>query len=179
MTISRHVARPLLASIFLTGGYDAVRNPAGKVGAADDIAQQVATRIPGLPEGDTEQLVRINGAVQLGAGTLLAIGRLPRLSALALAASLVPTTAAGHRFWEQDGPQRAQHQIHFFKNLSLLGGLLLAALDTEGKPGVIWRTRHATEHAGAAVRRSRRGARLSAREAKVAARTARPWRRAA
>jgi hypothetical protein len=108
----------------------------------------------------------------VGAGSLLAIGRLPRLSALALAASLVPTTAAGHRFWERKGADRKEQQVHFFKNVSLFGGLLLAALDTEGKPGFIWRTRHASEHAGAAVRRTRREARLAAREATVTARSA-------
>lgn len=178
MTISRHLARPLLASIFVTSGYDAVRHPAGKVPIAEDVAPKFAARIPGVPEGDTEQLIRINGAVQLGAGSLLAIGRLPRLSALALAGSLVPTTAAAHRFWEHEGADRQQQQIQFFKNLGLLGGLLLAALDTEGKPGVVWRTRHATEHAGAAVRRSRRQARLAAREAKAAAKVTRPLRRA-
>ncbi len=158
--------------MFVTGGYDAYRNPAGKVPAADDVAPPIAARIPGLPEGETEQLVKINGAVQVAAGSLLAIGKLPRLSALALAASLVPTTAAGHRFWEAKGDDRSQQQIHFFKNVSMLGGLLLAALDTEGRPGVLWRTRHATEHAGAAVRRGRKEARLTAREAKLAARTA-------
>ena len=163
MTISRHVARPLLASIFVVGGVDALRNAGSKVPAAEDVAEPVASKLPGLGDLDTEQLVRLNAGVQAGAGALLAIGRLPRLSALALAASIVPTTAAGHRFWEHEGSQRADHQIHFFKNVSLLGGLLLAALDTEGKPGVVWRTRHATEHAGAAVRRTRREARLAAK----------------
>lgn len=179
MTISRHLARPLLASIFLVGGADALRNPASKVPAAADVAPPLAARLPGLGDKDTEQLVRINAGVQVGAGSLLAINRLPRLSALALAASLVPTTAAGHRFWEHEGAQRKNQQVHFFKNVSLFGGLLLAALDTEGKPGVLWRTRHATEHASAAVRRTRREARLAGREAKLAARAARPRRRAA
>lgn len=179
MTISRHLARPLLASIFLVGGVDALRNPASKVPAAQDVAPPLAARLPGLGGKDTEQLVRINAGVQVGAGALLAINRLPRLSALALAASLVPTTAAGHRFWEHEGAQRKSQQIHFFKNVSLFGGLVLAALDTEGKPGVLWRTRHATEHAGAAVRRTRREARLAGREAKLAAKAARPRRRSA
>lgn len=163
MTISRHVARPLLASIFLVGGVDALRNPKSKVPAADDVAPPVAAKLPGLGGMDTEQLVHLNAGVQVAAGALLTLGRVPRLSALALAASLIPTTAAGHRFWEHEGPQRANQQAHFFKNVSLLGGLLLAALDTEGRPGVVWRTRHASEHAGAAVRRTRREARLAAK----------------
>ena len=169
MTISRHVARPLLASIFVVGGVDTLRNPGAKAPATEDVATPATSRLPGLGDVDPEQLVRATAGVQVGAGALLAIGRVPRLAAVALAATLVPATAAGHRFWEHDGPQRADHREHFFKNVSLLGGLLLAALDTEGRPGVLWRTRHATEHAGAAVRRTRR-------EAKLAARASRPVR---
>ena len=78
----------------------------------------------------------------------------------------MPTTAAGHRFWEEKDPQRkAQQRVHFFKNASMLGGLLLAAVDTEGKPGVAWRARRAA----ADVRREARVLAKSARrEAKLA-----------
>ena len=70
---------------------------------------------------DVEQVVRLNGAVQLVAGSMLALGRVPRLSALAIAASLLPTTYAGHRFWETDDKQeRTQQRIHFLKNVSHL-----------------------------------------------------------
>ena len=58
---------------------------------------------------------------------------MPRLSAAVLATSLVPTTLAGHRFWEAPAETRQQQQLHFFKNLSLLGGLLIAAGDTDGQ----------------------------------------------
>ena len=45
---------------------------------------------------------------------------------MALIASLVPTTVAGHAFWEQEDPAaRANHQIHFLKNLGVVGGLLM------------------------------------------------------
>ena len=67
--------------------------------------------------------------VQLGAGGMLAAGILPRLAALALAMSVVPTTVAGHRFWEIEDPvQRARQRTQFLKNTAILGGLLLAAL---------------------------------------------------
>ena len=166
----------MLASIFVTGGVDALRNPGSKVPMAEGLTPQLQ-RIPALAEYDTETLVRINGGVQAGAGTLFALGRFPRLSSLALAASIIPTTAAGHRFWEMEGPQRKQQQVQFFKNLSILGGLLIASADTAGKPGLGWRTRHTAEHAGAAVRRGRREARHAAkmarRETKLAAKAAR------
>lgn len=170
MTVVRRLARPLLASMFVTGGLDGLRNAEPKVPAAEPIAPPIAEKLPFLPE-DTEMLVRINAGVQVGAGLMLALGRLPRLSSALLAGSLVPTTLAGHRFWEEKDPERrAQQQIHFFKNLSMLGGLMLAAVDTEGRPGLAWRARHATHHAAATTARTRRAAR---REAKLATRTAR------
>ena len=170
MTLVRRLARPCLAAMFVSGGLDALRAPASKVPAADPIAPRIAEKLPYLPE-DTEQLVRINGAVQVAAGLMLATGRLPRLSSALLAGSLVPTTLAGHRFWEEeDEMRRAQQRIHFFKNLSMLGGLMLAAVDTEGQPGLAWRAQHAAQHAATGTRR---GARTARREAKLAAHGAR------
>ena len=146
MTVSRRVARPLLASMFVMGGVDSLMNPEPKVPRAQDIGPKLAQPL-GLPD-DPETLVKINGAVQVGAGALLAIGKLPRLASLALAASLVPTTLAGHRFWEEtDEKARAMQRIQFFKNVSMLGGLLLAAVDTNGRPSVSWRAHRAAGQA--------------------------------
>ena len=132
----------MLAAIFVAGGLDAAKDPEGKAGAAEKVAPPLA-RTLGLPE-DTTMLVRINGVVQVVAGGLLALGRLPRLSATALMASLVPTTLAGHRFWEEgDEAARAGQRIHFLKNAAVVGGLILAATDTEGRPSLSWRARKA------------------------------------
>ena len=141
MAFSRRIARPLLASIFIAGGVDALRNPEGKVKAAEAVVGPLGERYASLPN-DPETLVRFNGAVQVGAGGLLAIGKFPRLASVALICSIVPTTYAGHRFWEEtDDATRDQQRMHFFKNLGLLGGLILAALDTEGEPSLSWRAK--------------------------------------
>jgi uncharacterized membrane protein YphA (DoxX/SURF4 family) len=139
----RRVARPLLAGIFVSGGIDALRHPEAKAEiAADPIAGAADAFEVATPE--PEVLVKANAGAMIGAGLLLSAGKLPRLSSLVLAGTLVPTTLAGHRFWEEGDPQRrAQQQIHFMKNLGLLGGLILAAVDTEGKPGLAWRAKHA------------------------------------
>jgi uncharacterized membrane protein YphA (DoxX/SURF4 family) len=137
----------MLASIFIVQGYDTLRRPERVAPRADKVVGPLKERISALPD-DTEQLVRISGGVQLVAGSLLAIGRFPRLSALALAATLVPTTLAGHPYWEaEDEKERAQQRIHFLKNLTMLGGLLIAAADTEGNPSLAWRSRHAVQDA--------------------------------
>lgn len=160
MTVFRAVARPMLASIFAVQGYDTMRHPERVSGRAEPVVRPLAERIPAVPD-KTEEAVRLNGAVQFAAGSMLAIGLLPRLSALAIAATLVPTTLAGHRFWEaEDEQERAQQRIHFLKNLAIFGGLLIAAADTAGRPSLGWRSRHA-------VRSARRDLALAARTARL------------
>lgn len=128
--------------MFITGGWDTVRNPGGKVKTAEPVALPIAEKVSFLPQ-DAERLVQLNGAVMLGAGTLLALGKFRRLAALALIGSILPTTYAGHRFWEEeDEATKAQQRVHFLKNLGLLGGLILAAFDTEGAPSLTWRATH-------------------------------------
>jgi putative oxidoreductase len=172
MTLTRLITRPMLASMFVVGGVGALKDPAGKAKAAQPVTDKVvplAQRLaPGLPiPTDPVTLVRINGAVQVVAGLALATGRAPRLAALVLAASLVPTTAAGHRYWEQQDPEtRAGQKVQFFKNVSMLGGLLIAAGDTDGKPGVAWRARRATQDLRRETARLAHDAR---REARLAA----------
>lgn len=153
MTLSRLVARPMLASMFVVGGVNAMRHATAHAEAAAPIANklvpQVKKAVPQAPiPTDVATLVRINAAAQLLGAAALATGRVPRLASTVLAASLVPTTLAGHRFWETDDTaERTQQQVHFFKNVSMLGGLIIAAGDTEGKPGVAWRARRAAKDA--------------------------------
>jgi len=150
MPVSRRLARPLLASMFVMGGADALLHPEAKAERARRIHRQVAAPL-GVPE-DPATLVRINGAVQVAAGALLAVGKLPRLAALTLAASLVPTTLAGHSFWDEaDDRTRAMQRIQFFKNMSMLGGLMLAAVDTEGRPSLSWRAHRAAGQAAGKI----------------------------
>lgn len=145
MAVLRAIARPMLAAVFIVQGYDTLRHPEKVVKRAEAVVGPLKERISILPE-ETEDTVRLNGAVQVVAGSMLALGWLPRLAAAALAGSLVPTTVAGHRYWEHEDQQtRTQHRIHFLKNVAMLGGLLIAAADTSGKPSLAWRGRHAVE----------------------------------
>ncbi len=90
------------------------------------------------------------------------MGWWPRLSAAVLAGTLVPTTLAGHRFWEiEDKQERAQQRIHFLKNVTMLGGLLIAAADTAGDPSLAWRGRHAARDAHRDLALATRTARIS------------------
>src|SRR5215475_13298676 len=163
MTVLRTVARPMLASIFIIQGFETMLHPERVAPRAEPVVRPLAEHVPGLPDR-TEDAVRLNGAVQFTAGSLLALGIFPRLSALAIAATLVPTTVAGHRFWEaEDEKERAQQRIQFLKNRAIFGGLLIAAADTAGRPSLAWRSRHA-------VRSARRDVAIATRTAKVSSR---------
>ncbi|WP_433611926.1 DoxX family protein [Dactylosporangium sp. CA-139114] len=152
----RTAARSMLAAIFVVQGWAAFTSPARLAGRAKPVTDRLEPTIkalhPSLPT-DAETLVRINGAAQVAGGVLLATGHATRPAALLLAGSLVPTTLAGHAFWEIENPQdRAQQRIQFMKNLGLMGGLLLAALDREGRPDLRWRA----GHVGKTLKRARR-----------------------
>jgi uncharacterized membrane protein YphA (DoxX/SURF4 family) len=128
------VASPLIASIFVLAGLDAALDPESKVKKAEAVTKPIAQRVSVLPE-DTETLVRLNGATQVAAGTLLSLGVCRRLAATILAGSLVPTTLAGHRFWEElDEDARKAQMVQLAKNLGLLGGLLLVATSARTTP---------------------------------------------
>jgi len=164
MSLVRRIARPMLAAMFITGGLDQLKHPGAKAKAARPVLDQAAK--VGLPD-DPELLVRANGAAMVGGGALLATGRFPRLASTVLAGALVPTTLAAHPFWNESDPQaKAQQRIQFLKNLGLLGGLLLAAVDTDGKPSLAYRARLARKSA-------QRTARTTGREARHAAKAAR------
>ena len=115
----------LLAWVFVNTGQHTLRNPSRAAAIAAPVLDRVHARIP---PADPETVVRVNAAIQFTAGTMLAVGLGRRLAALALAASLIPTTFAGHAFWRNtDRPQRTAQRIHFDKNLAILGGLTLLA----------------------------------------------------
>ncbi|MDG4806873.1 DoxX family protein [Micromonospora sp. WMMD1120] len=178
MTPVRSLARAMLSGIFVVQGYRNFRNPGRLTAAAQPVTDKVAPMLkkahPNFPT-ETEKLVRLNAAVQAGAGLMLATGRFSRPAALVLAGTLVPVTIAGHPFWNNDDPvAKNNNQIHALKNLGLLGGLLLAAADTGGKPGLRWRAGHRIGHSRRSMQRAVRTAR---REARIAVRSAATARR--
>lgn len=118
-----------MGALFVVSGLDVLARPESRAKAAQPVVSTIADVLPIVP-ADPVTAVTVNATVHVAAGATLSLGILPRLSALALAASMVPTTLAGHRFWEHEDPQqRAQQQVHFLKNTAILGGLLVMALD--------------------------------------------------
>ena len=124
----RPAARILTGSTYALLGFDALRAPGARVDQAAPVLAAVRKAVP-LPADDA-LVVRANGAVQVLGGTLLALGRAPRLCALVLAGSLIPTTLAGHAYWTVEDPAaRKLQRIQFHKNMAMIGGLLFCVLD--------------------------------------------------
>ncbi len=155
----RRIARPLLAAPFVYGGISTLRKPQDRVPGAAPVVEKIAEtadkQLPVQVPRDVQQWVQADAAIKVAAGSLFALNKLPRLTALVLSASIVPTTLAGHRFWEHEDPTERFGQIsNFLKNAGILGGLLLAAVDTEGKPSVGYRARRSAKAAAVATEKS-------------------------
>ena len=110
----RRVGQALLSVVFVKSGFDVARSPGARVEKAAKL---------GLP--NAELVVRGNGAAMVAGGVALALNKVPRLAALGLIASMIPTTIAGHPFWELEGAERQAQEVQFAKNLGLIGGLVL------------------------------------------------------
>jgi putative oxidoreductase len=115
----RAKGRVLMSGIFVIAGWQAFTEPGGRADKAEAL---------GLPEPDL--LVKVNGLTMMAAGTALGLGFKPKLAALALVGALIPTTLAGHPFWNDTDPAlRNQQLIQVLKNIGLMGGLLLVVAD--------------------------------------------------
>ena len=169
MSISRLVARPMIAAGIIYLAQGALRKPEPMAPKAASITDKVvpAIRKAGVPlPEDTETLVRLNAGVQVAGALALGTGRAPRLGAALVAGSLVPTTIAGHQFWAESDPAAKKAQtMQFFKNLALTGAMIVVAGDTDGQPGVAWRARRAAKDAR---RQTKHLAKSARREAKLA-----------
>ena len=118
------IARGLLSSVFVTGGLNQLKAPQALGPVVERAEEKYGLHLP----VDGTDLVKLNGGGMVAAGATLALGILPKTSALTLAAMLVPTTLVGHAYWDQDDPgKRFEHRNGFYSNAAVLGGLLLVS----------------------------------------------------
>lgn len=137
----RFLARPLLGATFVAAGVEALRE-------TDRRRQQARSLSGSLGLGDPDTVMKAVAGTQIGAGLMLATGRMPRLSALALALTVIPDAVTGHAFWtEQDKQQKTVQRGLFVRDLGLLGGLLVSVADTGGRESVPHRAKRTANQA--------------------------------
>lgn len=122
----RVLARPLLASWFIYGGVQSVLEPERRAARSAPVIEPVLKEV-GLEDVKTTDLVKAHGVATIAAASVLALSRTPRTAGLVLAGLTAATVAAGRPFWLESDDQRKEEQLELFlKNVSLLGGTLLA-----------------------------------------------------
>lgn len=184
MSVVRMLARPLLATGFIAAGVDRLRD-------ADQTAEQLRptlNRVGGMVPsasavtGNPQLVAKVLGATQVGAGALLALGKLPRLSGVLLAGTAVLNAVVEYKNADTDTPdERKARRAGLLKNLSLIGAVLLVAVDTNGRPGLAWRAGHLADDTRRSVsslgkdagRKSRAVKKDAAKQLKKANRTVR------
>lgn len=155
----RKLARPMVASVYIADGADTIMNTQAHVEGTKAVLDRTRTILPRkyarqLPK-DAETVARAIGATKVGAGSLLALGKAPRISASALALASVPTILARHAFWEtQDKEEKVARRQGFLTSIALLGGLFITSADTAGKPGLKWRTEKAAQRANKKIQKA-------------------------
>lgn len=123
----RALARPLLATWFIYGGVESMRAPERRAERAAPVVDPLLEQA-GIDEVTTTDLVKLHGVATVAAATVLAVSRTPRTAGLALSGLAALTVAAGRPFWLlEDEEERRAERDQFLKNLSLLGGVMLAA----------------------------------------------------
>lgn len=173
MSLLRFVARSLFAGYFISEGVRAARQPEERAPEAERIAATVtpvlqrvvpASVSSYVPEKATTW-VRAVGVSQVVGGLMFATGIGRRLGALLLANGSAVNLAMA--LPPKDAPKRVREAARpeVLRSATLIGASLLGALDTQGRPGLKWRT---AQVAKAAERKSSARAKRMAKRIKDA-----------
>jgi uncharacterized membrane protein YphA (DoxX/SURF4 family) len=181
MQIIRTIARPLVAAPFMVTGLETLRNPGPRAEKVAPTLKPLADRVSWLPSKDPETLVRIQGAIGLGAGALFALGKFERLTTLLLAAEMAPSLLTEHQFWKEDDPERRTvERALLLKNAALFGTLLYAgAAPSRHRPVKAAKVGLREARLQAAVAKAEAGRRAERARRKATKRAAQTQRRAA
>ena len=137
-TVLRLLARPMLASVFVLDGFDALQHPDDHVERFRKLEPTLEKiGVPPVLTSDAKALSRVAGAATVVAGLGLATGKYPRICALLLAVINFPITVVNNPIWAAKGSiQRKTYTRGFVLGASLAGGLGMAMLDAYGQPSL-------------------------------------------
>jgi putative oxidoreductase len=118
-------ARVLLTLLFLIFGWKKLTDFSGTVA----YMTAAGTPAPGLAA-----LIAI--VMEFFVSVALILGVLTRPLALLLMLYVLGTAIIGHHYWTMTGMAQAENMINFYKNISIMGGLLLLYVTGAGKYSV-------------------------------------------
>jgi len=115
------IARILLMLLFVIFGYQKLIHFGGTV----QYMQALGTPLPTIGA-----LIAV--VLEFFAGLAIMLGFFTRPIALILAIYTLATAIIGHPFWSMSGPEQMAAEINFYKNISIIGGLLLLSVTGAG-----------------------------------------------
>ena len=115
------VGRLLLSVLFLPAGIGKLTGFAGTVG-------YIASK--GLPMPELGAVIAI--VVELGGSAALILGFKTRWAAVVLALFTLAASIFFHNFWALPADQAYVNQLMFYKNIAVIGGLLVLAANGAG-----------------------------------------------
>ena len=119
------VARILLMVLFVMFGWSKL------TGFSGTVAYMAST---GAPVPGLSAVIAV--VMELFVGIALLVGFFTRPLALLFAIYTLGTAIIGHHYWNMTGAVQYDNMIHFYKNISIVGGLLLLCVTGPGKYSV-------------------------------------------
>jgi putative oxidoreductase len=116
------IARLLLVLLFVLYGWQKM------LGFGGTVNMMSAIHLP-LPTISAAIVVILEFFV----GLAIAVGLFTRPLAFILALYTLATGFIGHHYWTLSGPEHAANMINFYKNVSIMGGLLLLSVTGAGR----------------------------------------------
>jgi putative oxidoreductase len=114
--IGPFLGRLFISLIFILAGAGKISDFSGGVKFIEQM---------GIPAA--QLLIVIALILELGCGLLILLGCYTRLASWLLVIFLIPITVIFHAFWNYEGDQMASQMSNFFKNIAIMGGLILLA----------------------------------------------------
>ena len=115
-------ARILLMVLFVMFGWSKL------TGFSGTVAYMTSS---GAPVPELSAIIAV--VMEFVVGIVLLVGFFTRPLALLLAVYTLGTAIIGHHFWNMTGAVQYDNMIHFYKNISVIGGLLLLCVTGAGK----------------------------------------------
>lgn len=142
MALVRRIARPLLAAPFVFEGVRTALRPEREIDVypqAFDAVDSALSKSSAPGFVDSRAVVRAAGVVAAGAGVLYATNRAPRAAAAALLVTTSVGWAGRKKVWELRGEELVAEVQSILTDAGLLGGVLLAVVDHDGRPSLGYR----------------------------------------
>ena len=119
------VARVMLAALFVLFGWTKLTGFGATVGYMASVGAPAPTLAAGIAV-----------VMEFFVGLLIVAGFYTRPLAVLLALYTLGTAVIAHHFWSMTGAAQMENMIHFYKNVSIAGGLLALSIAGPGRMSV-------------------------------------------